>query len=127
MDCSKWWTCATFWKYDSRIYELNEMKNVEIKQNILYANTTHNELTMDIYYPQNANHHELKPLIIFITGYPDPGFQAMTGYKLKEVAQYISWAKLIAASGFVAITYSSNDPEKDIYTLLKYIKNNGKS
>lgn len=104
------------------VYSISEMKDVIVRENISYADQ---ELVMDLYY-LNSN-KELKPAVIFITGYPDPGFKAMTGYKLKETAQYRSWEKLVAASGFVAITYANRDPQQDIKTLLSYIRENAES
>ena len=101
------------------------MKNVVVEKNLHYSNIINNELTMDIYYNKDANLDELKPVVIFVTGYPDPGFAAMTGYQLKEVAQYISWAKLITASGFIAITYTNVDPVSDLDSLMQYIIKNG--
>jgi len=64
------------------------------------------------------------PVVIFVTGYPDSGFEQVTGFKLKEVQQYISWAQLFAASGITAVTYSNIDPEKDIFTLLQFLRDN---
>ncbi len=79
-------------------------------------------LVMDIYYPKAMK--KTVPVVIFVTGYPDPGFKQMTGMKLKEVQQYISWAQLFASSGIAAITYSNINPEKDILTLLQFLGDN---
>jgi len=107
------------------VYKTDGMKHVVIEKNLHYSNIINNELTMDVYYNKDANHEALKPVVIFVTGYPDPGFSAITGLKLKEVAQYISWAKLIAASGFIALTYTNVDPVIDLNSLLLHIVNNG--
>lgn len=79
-------------------------------------------LVMDIYYPKSMKSRV--PVVIFVTGYPDFGFEQMTGMKLKDVQQYISWAQLFATSGIAAITYSNVNPEKDIFTLLEFLKDN---
>ncbi len=86
-------------------------------------------LVMDIYYPSTSQstNNELLPVVLFVTGYSDPGFQAKIGMKLKEVKQYSSWARLITTSGIIAITYSNTNPEQDIFTLIHYLKLNGKS
>jgi acetyl esterase/lipase len=39
----------------------------------------------------------------------------------------VSWARLIAASGLAAITYSNRNPVDDIHTLLGYVRENGAS
>ncbi|MFD2177824.1 alpha/beta hydrolase [Veronia pacifica] len=90
------------------------------EKDIVYG--TDPSLVMDIYYPKALKSRV--SLVIFVTGYPDPGFQQMTGMKLKEVQQYISWAQLFAASGIAALTYSNVDPKKDIFTLLKFLGKN---
>ncbi len=90
------------------------------KSDLVYGNDP--SLVMDIYYPKEMNNPV--PVVIFVTGYPDPGFEQMIGMKLKEVQQYISWAQLFATSGIAAITYSNIEPEKDIFTLLKFLRKN---
>jgi acetyl esterase/lipase len=37
---------------------------------------------------------------------------------------YISWGKLAAASGLVAVTYTTREPETDIHILLRYLRKN---
>ncbi|MFV1982959.1 MAG: alpha/beta hydrolase [Thiohalomonadales bacterium] len=91
--------------------------------------STNETLVMDIYYPSasQSTNKILLPVVLFVTGYSDTGFQTKIGMKLKEVKQYSSWARLIAASGIIAVTYSNTDPEQDIVTLIHYLKENGKS
>ncbi|MDP2573651.1 alpha/beta hydrolase [Vibrio penaeicida] len=79
-------------------------------------------LVMDVYYPNSLK--SCAPVVIFVTGYPDFGFEQMTGMKLKDVQQYISWAQLFTASGIAAVTYTNVNPEKDIFTLLQYLDDN---
>ena len=52
------------------------------------------------------------------------GFQRMLGCKQKEMESYISWAQLAAASGLVAITYSTTEPATDVQALLRYLRQN---
>ncbi|WP_104399561.1 alpha/beta hydrolase [Vibrio penaeicida] len=79
-------------------------------------------LVMDVYYPNSLKSGG--PVVIFVTGYPDFGFEQMTGMKLKDVQQYISWAQLFASSGIAAVTYTNVNPEKDIFTLIQYLDDN---
>lgn len=112
----------------SIVYQVEAMHDVLIEKDVAYTNVAAGALTMDIYHSKpDLQGEALKPAVIFVTGYPDPGFKAFTGYKLKEVEQYISWAKLLAASGYIAITYTNTEPEKDINTLLQYIVENAAS
>jgi acetyl esterase/lipase len=48
----------------------------------------------------------------------------MLGCKQKEMGSYISWARLAAASGLVAITYTTRDPASDVDDLLRYVREN---
>jgi acetyl esterase/lipase len=48
----------------------------------------------------------------------------MLGCKLKEMESYISWAKLTAASGLAAITYTNREPAADIEALIQYLRQN---
>ncbi|NRD73899.1 hypothetical protein HQQ94_11770 [Shewanella sp. VB17] len=91
-----------------------------VKSNLPYS--TDPLLVMDIYYPGKRS--TPAPVVILVIGYPDQGFEQMTGLKIKEVQQYISWAQLFAVSGTTAITYSNIEPEKDIFTLLQHLKGN---
>jgi len=59
-----------------------------------------------------------------VAGYPDSGFESKVGCKLKEMASYISWGQLTAASGLVAITYTNREPVADIHALLEYVGQN---
>jgi len=62
--------------------------------------------------------------VILVTGYPDPGFEAMVGCKLKDMQGYVSWGELLAASGLIAVTYTNHDPVADLEALLRYLRAN---
>ena len=80
-------------------------------------------VTMDIYYPEQRP--GLLPAVVLVTGFPDPSYESMLGIKQKEVMWYVSWARLIAASGCIAVTYSNQDPAQDIITLLSHLHDKG--
>ena len=69
--------------------------------------------TIDIYYPES--HSGPCAAVIFVTGYPDPGFESIAGMKMKQIPQFSSWAKLFAAHGIAGILYSNEDPVKDVF------------
>lgn len=73
----------------------------------------------DIYYPSNLD--ESVPAVIVVTGYPDPGFEKMTGLKLRDIVQNQCWGKLLAASGSAAILYTAADPVLDVLELVDWI------
>jgi acetyl esterase/lipase len=65
--------------------------------------------------------------VVIVAGFPDPGFQKIVGCKFKEMGSSISWARLISASGLVAITYANRNPVADVHTLLHHLGANGAS
>jgi hypothetical protein len=89
-------------------------------------------LTMDIYYPGRSGDlpagesgtQSPQPAVVFVLGYSDPGVQKMLGCRAKEMGSYTSWARLVATSGLVGITYTNLDPVADIHALLNYVRDN---
>jgi acetyl esterase/lipase len=80
---------------------------------------------MDVYYPHGSESGARLPAVVFVIGYSDPGAQAILGCKFKEMESFISWAKLTAVSGAIAITYSTGkEPAADVFALLEYVRSN---
>ncbi len=73
-------------------------------------------LTVDLYYPPTAG-EEPSPVVVFVFGYPDAALGP-----LKELVQYTSWARLVAAEGFVGVLYETSDPEADLATVLTFLR-----
>lgn len=78
--------------------------------------------TLDVYTPPGGG--GLRPAVVFVSGYPDPGFEMMLGCKLKDMASYVSWARLVAASGMVAVTYANRQPE-DVALVMRHLRAHG--
>ena len=110
------------------VYEIPGMDAVRIRRDVEYRVTEAGALTMDLYDPPDAKSESLIPAVVFVGGYPDPGFQAMFGCKFKDMECYISWGQLTAASGLAAITYTTGEePAADIHPLLEYVRENAAS
>jgi acetyl esterase/lipase len=98
---------------------------VKIRRDVEYRVTDAGAFTMDIYHPPDSQNEARIPAVVFVSGYPDPGVQKRIGCKGKEMESYISWGQLTAASGLVAITYTTgNEPASDIHALLQYVRQN---
>jgi len=106
------------------VYQLPGTDAVTVRRDAPYRVTDAGVLTMDLYYPPDSQSRAPIPAVVFVSGYPDPGFQAMVGCKLKEMGSYISWGELTAASGIVAITYTNREPAADLCALLQYVRQN---
>jgi len=63
------------------------------------------------------------PAVVFVSGLPDPGVVAMLGKPLHDWASYVGWARMIAASGLVAITYTNREPV-DVVALVHHLRAN---
>ncbi|MBZ5553096.1 MAG: alpha/beta hydrolase [Acidobacteriia bacterium] len=109
------------------IYRIPGMDAVTIRRDVVYRAAEAGVLTMDIYSPPDGTNAARTPAVVFVSGYSDLGFQKMLGCKLKEMGSYISWAQLAAASGLVAITYTTREPVADAQSLLQYIQQNAAS
>ncbi|MDQ3011645.1 MAG: alpha/beta hydrolase [Acidobacteriota bacterium] len=106
------------------VYQIPGMDAVTIRRDVEYRATDADVQTMDIYYPPDAKSGARIPAVIFVSGYSDVGMQKMLGCKLKEMGAYVSWAQLAAASGLVAITYTTTEPITDLQELLQYVRQN---
>jgi acetyl esterase/lipase len=106
------------------VYRIPCMDDVEVQRDVAYHARDEGALTMDIYYPPGSKRGARLPAVVFVAGFPDAGFEAKVGCKFKEMGSLISWGRLTAASGLVAITYTNREPAEDIHTLLRYVRQN---
>lgn len=109
------------------IYRIPDMDAVTIRRDVEYLANGTGTLTMDIYYPPDSKSEARIPAVVFVSGFSDVGFQKMLGCKQKEMGSYISWAQLTAASGLIAITYTTREPAADIYDLLQHVRQSAAS
>jgi AraC family transcriptional regulator len=105
------------------VYQAPGMDAVTVEQDIPY-DPSNPALTMDLYRPPGSDPGRPLPAVIFVFGYSDLGAEKMLGCKLKEMEVYIGWAKLVAASGMIGITYSNHDPMRDLDALFRHLKEN---
>ena len=94
---------------------------------IQYAADEAQSLIMDIYYPSPHSPQAIStsaPVVVLVTGHVDSLIETTMGCKLKDTEQYRCWAKLLAASGIVAITYNNQNPAQDVFTLFNFLAEN---
>jgi hypothetical protein len=113
--------------FKKTVYEIPGMDTVKVRENVTYDDTDPAQLSMDLYYPSGAHEGARFPAVLFVAGFPDPGFESLAGCKLKEMAGYISWGKLAAASGIVGITYTNREPVGDLDRLIAFLETNSAS
>jgi hypothetical protein len=81
----------------------------------------------DLYLPPDARADRPCPAVVLVSGYPDPGFEAMLGCKLKQMQAYVDWARLLAASGMAAVTYACIEPVRELAALLEHLGAHGEA
>ena len=103
------------------------MDRVRVVENLKYTKSDDPNVLMDIYVPPDLSENEKPPAVIFIHG------GAKTDYTPKDWGVYTSWGRLIAASGFVGVTfthrleYPNASLEKaaaDVRDAVKYVREN---
>ena len=97
---------------------------VTVRRDIPWSDGT--DRVMDIYRPPDSEGRALAAVVL-VTGFPDDGFQAMFGRRMKDTAPYVSWATLIAASGLAAVTYTNRDPRPDAAAVVASLTANANS
>lgn len=106
------------------LYRIAGMDDVQVRRDIEFRATETGALTMDIYNPPDSKSGARLPAVVLVAGFPDVGFEAKVGCKFKEMGSSVSWARLTAASGMIAITYTNREPAADVHALLRYVRQN---
>lgn len=110
------------------LYELPGMDRVSVQKDVEYAAGDAGPLTLDVYAPPDVPEGERRPAVVFVLGYVDRGAEGMLGCKFKEMESFLSWARLVAASGLVAIlSTNGSDPAADARAVLRYVRENAAS
>lgn len=120
------------------VYKVPGMKNVKVIQNLKYKLTDNADHAassyvppdlkkMDLYLPPNVKKGEKRPVVIFIHGAAKPE------YMPKDWGIYTSWGRLVAASGFVGVTFthqlslankSMENAAQDLSDAVSYVRAN---
>jgi dienelactone hydrolase len=106
------------------VYQLPSEDAITVRTDLASQTVGGDALTMDVYYPPHFESGMRLPAVVIVAGYPDPGFQKHLGCRFKDMASSTSWARLIAASGIVAITYTNVQPAEDLGALLGHLRAN---
>lgn len=111
------------------VYSIPGMKRVKVKRNIVYKRIDNSDLNADIYSPPSIKGGAKLPAVIYIHGGRIPP-NLLT--KPKDWGVYQSHGKLIAASGFIGITFNHryygydylDEAQSDVDSLIEYIRSN---
>jgi hypothetical protein len=106
------------------LYTMPGTDQVIVRRDEPYRVTESGPLTMDLYYPHAAAPGTPLPAVVFVFGYSDIGYPSMLGCKFKEMGMTVSWARLFAASGMVAVVYTNRQPGEDVDAVLQSLREN---
>lgn len=109
------------------VYSIPGVDEVTVRRDVPYFETESVSLAFDIYYPPGAAADDRRPVVLIVYGYSDAGFPNVFGRSFKEMGQTVSWARLIAASGMVAVLYSNREPVNDVQSVLRHIRDHAAS
>lgn len=112
------------------VYSVSGMDKVSVKTNLKYTTTDNPNLLLDVYTPSGLSKGERRPAVIFIHG--SAGAEA----RAKDWGIYVSWGRLVAASGAVGVTFTHrlgypkpflNDAASDVEAAVNYVRANADS
>ena len=104
------------------VYQMPGVDDVEVRRDEVYRQDAGGPLTMDVYYPPASKRGARSPVVVVVLGYSDVGLQTVMGCPFKEMVWSIEWARMLAASGTVAILYTNREPAADVHALLDYLR-----
>lgn len=103
------------------VFELPGMDRVYVVRNVPYKALEDETLVLDVYRPAEPAPKK-PPVVLFVTGYPDTGMRKMIGCNAKDMESYVSWARLVAASGMAGISCSVREPATDVGLALNHVR-----
>jgi hypothetical protein len=109
------------------VYAMPAAEAVRIRRDQEYRHTDAGALLMDVYYPPDANVGSRLPAVVFVTGFSDVGAKRTFGCAMKDMGAYVSWARLAAASGMVAVTYTNQEPATDAHAVIEHVRDHAAS
>lgn len=114
------------------VYSVPGMEQVTVQKDLVYKRVEGEELKADVYLPAAAKSGARRPAVIFIHGGRIPPNLRTTP---KEWGAYVSLGQLVAASGFVGVTFnhrfytweSLGDSQGDVTDLVAYVREHAES
>jgi dienelactone hydrolase len=86
----------------SVVWVVPGLDQVAVRKDVPYKTEGATTLGLDVYSPPGLRAGELRPAVVFINGVGDA-----EGRSLKDWGIYRSWARTIAASGWIGVTFAS--------------------
>jgi acetyl esterase/lipase len=112
------------------VYQVPGMDRVAVRKNLKYTTNPNPNLLMDVYIPPRLAKGARRPAVVFIHGGTAQQFTP------KDWGIYISWGRLVAASGLIGVTFTHRlgypkprlaEAAEDLTAALNYIRANAES
>jgi len=88
------------------VYTVPGMDTVEVRRDLVYRHPEGGaDLLMDVYLPPGLAVGETRPGVILVHGGPIPAEMMHLLHRVKSWGIFLSYGELLAASGFVAVTF----------------------
>ena len=88
------------------VYTVPGMDTVEVRRNLVYHHPEGGaDLLMDVYLPPGLAAGETRPGVLLVHGGPIPAEMMPQLHRIKSWGIFLSYGELLAASGFVAVTF----------------------
>ncbi|HEU5235783.1 MAG TPA: alpha/beta hydrolase [Pyrinomonadaceae bacterium] len=109
------------------VYKVPGMDKVKVVENLKYIKTADPNVLMDVYLPPDLTAGDKRPAVIFVHG------GAKTEWTAKDWGIYTTWGRLVAASGFVGVTFthrleypnkSLENGAQDVRAAIDYVRTN---
>jgi dienelactone hydrolase len=93
----------------SVVWVVPGLERVTVRRDVPYKTDGAARLGLDVYYPPDFRPGSTRPAVVFVNGVGDA-----EGRSLKDWGIYRSWARTVAASGWIAVTFASRGPQIDV-------------
>jgi acetyl esterase/lipase len=109
------------------VYRLPGMNKVKIHSNLKYSDVDNPRLLMDVYTPPDRSKDDRRPVVVCISG------GAGAHYRPKDWGVFQSWGRLLAAAGFVGVTFTHrlgypkpllSEAAADVEHAINYVRSN---
>jgi acetyl esterase/lipase len=79
------------------------MDEVQVRSGIAYKTVEDGDLKLDVYLPTDLRQDERRPTVLFVHG--EPWTTEAVRFDALAAGQYISWGRLVAASGWIGVPF----------------------
>ena len=107
------------------VYTMPGADAVTVRQDIQFTAADGGALPLDLYLPPGETGERRLPATIIAVGYSDARTPKVFPCTFKEMEVVVSWARLMAASGIAAVTYSNREPAGDLRAVVGHLRQHG--